>query len=171
MTAATARTGAILFTDLVGFTEFTDAHGDRAALEVLDRQVSIASEVLGPGSDHRIVKELGDGLMLWFDSAADGLDAARGLLRSISEARNAGRFALSVRMGMHHGEVIERNDDYIGQTVNIASRVSELAGPNELLVSDQLIKALDPVPIAFRAIGPTRVRGVGQPIWLYRLTD
>ena len=65
------RSGAILFTDLVGFTAYTDVHGDRSAVEVLDRQADLATAALdGRG---RIVKELGDGLMVWFDDATEAL--------------------------------------------------------------------------------------------------
>jgi adenylate cyclase len=169
--STSTRTGTVLFTDLVGFTEFTDARGDAAAVEVLDQQSTIAREVLATGSGH-IVKELGDGLMLWFDDVPDGLGAATAILRSIDQARAVSGFPLALRMGMHCGEVVERGADFVGQTVNIAARISDLAGPGELLVSEQLVSALDGTSSAtdFRPVGPTRVKGVATPIWLYRLT-
>lgn len=166
-----ARRGAVLFTDLVGFTAFTDAHGDRAAVDVLDRQSDLVAEALhGRG---RIVKEIGDGLMVWFDDVPTGLDAARSILAGISAARDAAAFPLAVRMGMHVGEVMERGDDFVGQTVNIAARVADLAGPGELVVTDDVVRALgtaEPVDV-FRPVGPTRVKGVGAPIWLHRLAN
>jgi class 3 adenylate cyclase len=164
------RTGTVLFTDLVGFTEFTDARGDAAALEVLDLQSTIATGVLAAAGG-RIVKELGDGLMLWFDENLRGLDAATRILYSIEQARTSNGFPLAVRMGMHCGEVMERGADFVGQTVNIASRIADLAGPGELLVSEQLVRAVDArsSDVAFRPVGPTRVKGVAAPIWLYRL--
>ena len=72
MNSADVQTGSVLFTDLVGFTEFTDAVGDQAAVDLLDRQSSLAGLVLDQRDDGRIVKELGDGLMIWFDSADGG---------------------------------------------------------------------------------------------------
>jgi class 3 adenylate cyclase len=76
-------------------------------------------------------------------------------------------------MGMHLGAVVERGDDFVGQTVNIAARVADLAGPGELLVTEQVVRSLSDSGNggvgAFRAIGPTRVKGVGEPIWLHRL--
>ena len=164
-----SRRGAVLFTDLVGFTAFTDAYGDRAAVGVLDRQANIVADaLLGRG---RIVKEIGDGLMVWFDGAAVGLDSARSILGAVSAARDVAEFPLAVRMGMHVGEVIERGDDFVGQTVNIAARVADLAGPGELIVTDDVVGELgaaEPVRL-FRPVGPTRVKGVGAPIWLHRL--
>ena len=169
-TDTATRHGAVLFTDLVGFTEFTDARGDAAAVEVLDEQSTIARDALAGGVG-QVVKELGDGLMLWFDHATQGLQAAGGILRAIETARSERGFPLSLRMGMHCGEVVERGADFVGQTVNIASRIADLAGPGELLVSEQVVDALDggPPTAAFWPVGPTRVKGVTAPIWLYRL--
>lgn len=159
----------IVFTDLVGFTEYTDVHGDQAAVEVLDRQSSLVhDELAGQG---RIVKELGDGLMLWFGDVRVGLTVARNILASVSAARDRDEFPLAVRMGMHLGDVVERGSDFVGQTVNIASRVADIAGPGELLVTEQVVRSLDGngQTAAFRPVGPTRVKGVGAPIWLHRL--
>ncbi len=164
-----ARCGAILFTDLVGFTAYTDMHGDRAAVEVLDRQSSlVAAAIDGAG---RIVKELGDGLMLWFDELDAGLSSTQTILESVAEARSAADFPLAVRMGMHVGDVIERGDDIVGHAVNIAARVADLAGPGELLVTDHVVQLLGASghTAPFRPVGPTRVKGVAEPIWLHRL--
>jgi len=164
-----ARCGAILFTDLVGFTAYTDMHGDLAAVDVLDRQSSLVAAAIGGGG--RIVKELGDGLMLWFDELDTGLSSTQAILESVAEARDAADFPLSVRMGMHVGDVIERGDDIVGHAVNIAARVADLAGPGELLVTDEVLRSLDDSgnAAAFRPVGPTRVKGVAEPIWLHRL--
>ena len=163
------RSGAILFTDLVGFTAYTDVYGDRSAVAVLDRQADLVTAALdGQG---RIVKELGDGLMVWFDDPTTALRSTCGLLASVGAARDAAEFPLAVRMGMHVGEVIARGTDFIGSTVNIAARVAELAGPGELLVTEQFVGALDDGSrtASFRPVGPTRVKGVSTPIWLHRL--
>jgi adenylate cyclase len=167
VTSSGVRCGAVLFTDLVGFTAYTDAHGDRAAVQVLDRQMEIVESRLdGRG---RVVKELGDGLLVWFDAVEDGFVATRELLVSFGDVRDVAAFPLAVRMGMHAGEVIERGDDVAGQTVNVAARVAELAGPGELLVTDPVVRALPEAPAWFRPVGPVRVKGVSEPVWLHRL--
>ena len=61
-TAVDTATGCVLFTDLVGFTEFNDTVGDRTALDVLDRQTALARSIVEQHADARVVKELGDGL-------------------------------------------------------------------------------------------------------------
>lgn len=167
--ARTTRQGCILFTDLVGFTAFTEVVGDRAAVSVLDVQATIVDDVLARDTGARIVKELGDGLMIWFGGAANGLVRSVELRVALMRAMRDG-FPLSVRMGMHHGEAIERGDDLVGHAVNVASRVAELAGPGELLVSEDVVAACaEAAGAEVRPIGPTTVKGVSEPIWLYRV--
>ena len=169
--------GSVLFTDLVGFTEFNDIVGDQVAFELLELQTKMAELALGNCPGSRMIKELGDGLMMWFESAADGLTTASALLAAVEEARDDGDFPLAIRMGMHHGEVMTRGDDVLGQTVNIAARVSALAGPGELLVSDSVVEANGVASSStgakgtteFVPLGPVSVKGVREPIWLHRL--
>ena len=175
MTAAVSddvSSGAALFTDLVGFTEYTDSVGDVAAVAVLDRQTEIAGTVLEAHPDARLVKELGDGLMIWFESAEEGLAGAVALMEAIERARAGGSFPLAIRMGLHHGEAIVRGDDLVGQTINIAARVSALAGPGELLVSDDVVTACGEAAGELRLspIGPVSVKGVQEPVWLQRVS-
>lgn len=172
-TVASPCVGAVLFTDLVGFTEFTDAVGDERAVRVLDAQSNFAASATADSPDGRLVKELGDGLMLWFGTAGSAIEAALDLMESVELARRDGAFPLAIRMGIHHGEVIERGSDVVGQTVNIAARISDLARPGELLVSDETIERADPGRLAQLLqvpIGPVRVKGVSEAVWLQRVS-
>ncbi|MDX2381006.1 MAG: adenylate/guanylate cyclase domain-containing protein [Acidimicrobiia bacterium] len=183
MTAAATTTtvvdtvvGAVLFTDLVGFTDFNEVRGDAEALVVLERQRAIVDRMLSVAPGSRVVKELGDGLMIWFASAGAGVSVACDLMRAIDTARGVDDFPLAVRMGLHHGDALVRGDDLVGSTVNVAARVCDLAGPGELLVSDDAIAAgaeqvSETTLECFRPIGPARVKGVGHPVWLHRLTE
>ena len=71
---------------------------------------------------------------------------------------------------MHHGESIARGDDLVGQTVNVAARISALAGPGELLVSQELLTACGSADAqeSLRPVGPVLVKGVQHPVWLHR---
>ncbi len=157
--------GAIVFTDIVGFTELTDLHGDDAALALVDEQLSIVREALPTGA--RIVKELGDGLMLWFDDAAEAVLTALVLQRHFNAA-SVGEMPLWVRIGMHWGTPRRRGDDIIGRDVNLASRVSDLAGAGEVLVTDHLISAAGGETafddVLFDSLGSVFVKGVADPV-------
>ena len=162
-------TGAVVFTDLVGFTEFNGAAGDEAALSAIDVQSQLVCEAL-TGTDGRVVKEIGDGLMLWFAAPAAAVAGTLALLRGVDAARDQRRFPLAMRAGAHFGPAIERGDDVVGQTVNIAARIADLAGPGELLVSDELIAACGERCPTTRPLGAATVKGVANPIWLHRVT-
>ena len=172
-TASTQRaTGAVLFTDLVGFTAYTEAAGDDAAVRVLDVQSSLAGTVVADHDGARIVKELGDGLLLWFDAADCGLAAALEIHASVEQARSEGTLPVAMRLGMHFGEVSVRGDDVVGLTVNTAARIVALAGPGEILVSDDIARACPEGAgrPALEDVGPIRVKGLTEPIWLHRVT-
>lgn len=87
MTAATVE-GAVIFSDLVGFTEYNGVRGDVAAVAVLDQHRALMDDALA-GLDGRVVKELGDGLLVWSPTAAFGLRIATGFLDGLLGAREA----------------------------------------------------------------------------------
>lgn len=163
--------GAVLFTDLVGFTAYTEVAGDDAAVRVLDIQSALAGKAVADHDGARIVKELGDGLLLWFGAPAAGLAGALALHDSVEAARSGGALPLAVRMGLHSGEVAVRGDDVVGLTVNTAARIVALAGPGEILVSDDVAEACRDVAgrPALEPVGPIRVKGLQDPIWLHRV--
>jgi adenylate cyclase len=163
----TSAPGAIAFTDLVGFTEFTAERGDERALAVLDAQARVVESVLPTGS--RVVKELGDGLMLWFGDPIRAVSACLDL-RDRFDHDAFGEAPLGVRMGLHWGTPTPRGTDFVGHDVNIAARIVELAGAGELLVSDAARAHSDGrVPDLFlQELGPMLMKGIPEPVRLFR---
>lgn len=167
--SAGAVAGTVVFTDLAGFTEFTDERGDEAALRLLNMQDRLVSEAInGKG---RIVKNLGDGLMLWFEDACAAVDCTLTLQERLDEESAVEQdLPLWVRIGVHYGHPIPRGDDYFGHDVNVAHRIVELAAPGEVLVSEALMKTVgDGLPnVIFDEVGPTIMKGIREPVPLYR---
>ncbi|HEX5616614.1 MAG TPA: adenylate/guanylate cyclase domain-containing protein [Acidimicrobiia bacterium] len=160
--------GALVFTDIVGFTQFTEQQGDERALAVLDRQDAIVRAHLP--TDARVVKELGDGLFLWFADPCAAVTTCLTLQEQF--AAEAGRdLPLWVRMGVHWGSPRRRGDDLIGHDVNLTARIAAIAGAGELVVSQMLVEAADlrAVDVDLHELGPVFVRGVAAPVPLYRL--
>jgi class 3 adenylate cyclase len=93
--------GAIAFTDLVGFTEYTATRGDQDALAVLGAQDVIVRAAL-PASA-RVVKELGDGLLLFFPDCEVAVAACIAILDGFEQAAIADEMPLWVRAGLHWG--------------------------------------------------------------------
>jgi class 3 adenylate cyclase len=173
MTSAAAietREGTIVFTDLSGFTEFTALRGDAAALSLLDLQERLVREQMGDSG--RIVKNLGDGMMLWFDEALDAVQVSIALQERFEEASGEDDEPLWVRIGIHFGSPILRGDDFIGHDVNVAARIVDLAAPGEVLVSEACAAKIEaPLDgVLFEEIGPTIMKGIPEPVPLYRVT-
>lgn len=169
-TAVRTVEGTIAFTDIVGFTEFTAIQGDEAALELLAVQDRVVQETIaGRG---RVVKNLGDGLMLWFDDACDGVRSALALQERFEKESMSDDLPLWVRIGVHFGRPARRGEDLIGHDVNVAARIVDLAAPGEVLVSEACTdRVADRAPeIHFEEVGPTVMKGIPDPIALYRAT-
>ena len=169
-TEAVVVSGVIVFTDIVGFTEYTAIQGDDAALALLATQERLVVATLP--IDARIVKELGDGLLLWFPESVSALRTGLALQSSFEEEATASGLPLWVRMGMHSGHALQRGDDLVGHDVNVAARIVDVAGPGELLVSEATrVEADGKVPkVCFDKLGPVVMKGIPEPVRLYRAT-
>ncbi len=160
--------GAVVFTDLVGFTEFTAVRGDVEAVEVLSRQEQLVAAALPDGA--RLVKELGDGLLLWFPDATTALRTALDLLPRFDVEADGTGLPLWVRVGLHWGCQTVRGADLVGHDVNVAARIVDVAGPNEVLLSQATISALDGTlsDVSFDELGPVVMKGLLEPVPLFR---
>jgi adenylate cyclase len=165
--------GAIAFTDLVGFTEYTATQGDQEALAVLGTQERIVRDAL-PASA-RVVKELGDGLLIFFTDATTAIPGCLAILDGFDRAADADEMPLWVRAGLHWGRPSSRGDDLIGHDVNVAARIVDVAAPGELLCSGPMLEAAatDPGPEnagdGYVELGPVMMKGIPEPIDLFRV--
>lgn len=161
--------GAIAFTDLVGFTEYTATRGDRDALSVLGTQDSIVRAALPDGA--RVVKELGDGLLLFLPNSDIAIAACLAILDGFERASAADEMPLWVRAGLHWGRPSRRGHDLVGHDVNVAARIVDVAAPGELLCSGSMLDAAasSDDAVEFVELGPVMMKGIPEPIDLYRV--
>lgn len=160
--------GTIMFTDIVGFTEFNALRGDNEALELLALQERIVREELA--EDARIVKELGDGLMLWFGDACDAVETGLRLQERFEEESWSADAPLWVRIGLHYGQQTRRGDDLVGHDVNVASRIVNLADSGEVLASEATVQSADGrlKDVQWAQLGPVVMKGIPTPVNLFR---
>lgn len=153
---------AIVFTDLEGFTKFTATSGDEAATALLaELHRRVGPVVRSRGG--RIVKRLGDGLMLAFPSSEAAVLASLELLPHAPEQ-------LRLRAGVHCGEVVTTRDDVIGHVVNVAARVTEAAKGDEVLVTARVRDAAHDLPdVEFSRARRRTFKGVGESIPVCRV--
>jgi len=132
---------AILFTDLVGFSDWALEAGDEAALKVL-RQVGDAEQKAVSANRGAIVKRLGDGAMAVFSDAEPAVRAALDAQREVAKIEVDG-YRPRQRAGVHRGTPRKVKGDFLGVDVNIAARVGDCAGGGEVLISESVREQLD----------------------------
>ena len=160
--------GVVAFTDLVGYTEYTALRGDAEALALLSAQERVVRDALP--AEARVVKELGDGLLLYFAAAAPAIATGLLLQQRFEQAAEDGDLPLWVRIGMHWGRPARRGQDLVGHDVNVAARIVAVAAPGELLCSHATLAAAGGSleEIDFVELGPVVMKGMPVPIELYR---
>ena len=155
--------GAIAFTDLVGFTEYTATQGDQEALAVLGAQERIVRDAL-PASA-RVVKELGDGLLIFFTDATTAIPGCLAILDGFDRAADAEEMPLWVRAGLHWGRPSSRGDDLIGHDVNVAARVAASAAGDQVLATVAVRDAVGQLRgVHFGRARRRTFKGVGESV-------
>jgi class 3 adenylate cyclase len=134
----------VLFTDLRGSTELYERVGDLAAYDLVRHHFRALAKVVRE-HDGAVVKTIGDAVMATFPSPREGLGAALGMHRAMTELNAShDRDDLVLKIGLHVGPclAVTLNDrlDYFGQTVNIAARVQGLASPQAIYATDAVIE-------------------------------
>jgi adenylate cyclase len=154
---------SICFADLVGFTRL----GERSELErigsVAKLLESVAIEVTNP--DVRLVKLIGDAAMLVSEDGEALLDAA---LRFIEAGQEAGEDLPALRVGVARGDAIPFGGDWFGHTVNLASRITEVARPDSVLAEGRAVDAAGD-RFAYSSAGQHRFKGLSRPVRLFRV--
>jgi class 3 adenylate cyclase len=163
--AGPAVTRAFLFSDLRDYTSFVEAKGDAAAARLLrDYRTLVRREVAR--HDGAEVKTEGDSFYVVFESPSAALDCAVALLRAADVRSGRDPTApLRIGVGLHAGETIAYDDQFVGSAVNIASRLAGKAGAGELLISDTLrglVRTSRSLAMSDR--GALDLKGVAEPI-------
>jgi class 3 adenylate cyclase/pimeloyl-ACP methyl ester carboxylesterase len=150
----------VLFTDIVASTARLSEIGDRQWQEVLDSHNALARRQVERYGG-RIVDTIGDGLVATFDGPVRGIRCAIALRDAVR------RIGLTIRAGLHTGEIRKRGDGVSGLGVHIAARVQAMAQPNEVLVSRTVKDLVVGAPLRFADRGSHELKGVRDSWELY----
>lgn len=145
---------AFAFIDVCGFTAYCDQYGEAAAIEVLAKFRSTTRHVVGQRGV-RVAKWLGDGVLLV------GMDLGPLVAASVELVSRFRPTGVDTHVGIASGHVLLfEGDDYVGRPVNLASRLCDSAGPNEILA----VEPLGDLPAWIRESGKVVVHipGVGE---------
>ena len=166
------RLAAILAADVFGYARLVraDEEGTIAALRTLREELIDPSINAHRG---RIVKLMGDGLLVEFASVVDAVACSADVQQAMAE-RNAGTpeaSRITFRVGINLGDVIIDGDDIQGDGVNIAARLEALSEPGGMCVSDAVHEQVrDRLDLMFEDLGPQAVKNIDRPVrvWKWR---
>jgi len=169
---AQRRLAAILAADVVGYSRLmqVDEAGTLAALKV--RRKEILQPVVAKHRG-RVVKLMGDGVLVDFVSAVNAVECAV----ELQEAMNAANGELPqnrrivLRVGINLGDVMVEGGDLYGDGVNIAARLETLAEPGGIFVSQTLFSHVrGRVPFGFEDLGERTLKNMAEPVRVYRVS-
>jgi class 3 adenylate cyclase len=154
---------AFMFTDIVTSTDLVGLIGDEAWERLLawhDRELRTAL------IEHRgdEVRHTGDGFFFAFDSAREAVDAAVDIQRRLADHRLQHGFSPTIRIGVHLAEATRQRGDFVGKGVHVAARIGDLGDGDEIVVSDDLMRAIGTVPYQLSGTRDVQLKGVSDPV-------
>ncbi len=165
------RLAAILVADVVGYTRLMGED----EVGTLGRLTAIREQILEPLITRhrgRIVKLMGDGLLVEFASVVDAVACAVAWQEAVTEreAESDKDARLQFRIGLNLGDVIVEGDDLHGDGVNIAARLEAQAEPGGICLSgDAYRQAKGKVEVEFEDLGERELKNVAEPVRVYRI--
>jgi len=164
------RLAAIMYTDIVGYTALSQK-SESLAMKLLEMHRSMVRPFFSKHSG-REVKTMGDAFLVEFASALGAVRCALDIQQSMHEM-NQGRPTekqIQLRIGVHVGDVVHREDDVYGDAVNVASRIEPLAAPGGVCVSEQVYDQVrNKFEFPLVSMGEKELKNVSEPVEVYRI--
>ena len=162
----------VCFADVCGSTRMYEELGDQRAQELVGGVLDLAGQIVTQNRG-RVIKTLGDAVMACFEHPGDGLSAVRAINSQVSRLPpQPGAPNIAMHVGLQWGEVVPKEGDLFGDAVNVASRLTDLAKPGQILTGSETLEAAGGFDAgATRAITRIKVRGrkkdlvVHEVIW------
>ena len=161
----------VVFADLTGSTGVFESLGNAKATQAITRLTQWIGKVCTDQSG-TVVKSLGDGVLMVFHVNASAVEAVQEMQRVHTDRIKTWPDKLKMRLqiGMARGEVIEQDNDFFGDAVNVAARLSDLSGPDQILGTDAVIDSLPPdTLVRYRSLGAMDIRGRAEACTVYRI--
>ena len=157
------KLAAIVFTDIVGYTKRMEEN-EKRTMQLLQQQREIIFPIV-KAHGGEVVKEIGDGLLIMFHSAIEAVRFAIETQKRLMDEE------LTIRAGIHIGDVIFEGGDVFGSAVNTAARIEPLAPPNGICISEDVrnqIRNKDDIHTI--SIGKKELKGVNETLEIFKVT-
>lgn len=161
----------VVFADLTESTAFFDTLGNEKATRAVTRLTQWIGDVC-EAHNGRVVKKLGDGVLAVFSHAGDAASAVIEMQRGhqLRLLKWPAAIRMEIKAGIASGEVVEVDGDCYGDAVNVASRLSDLSGANQIWATESVVEQMDDsLGVRFLSLGPVSLRGKTEPLPLYRV--
>ena len=159
-----------MFIDIVNYTK-TTTELTRERFNELHNTFDSLSLPIFEKNGGNVIQKVGDAFLISFESATDAVKCGIELQKNFAQYRNdhRGERPLHIRVAIHSGEVIIRDNDIHGDTVNISARIEGIAHADDIVLSEAVYQAMNKneVPVVF--IGAHRLKGIKNPIKLFRV--
>ncbi|MEO7728098.1 MAG: adenylate/guanylate cyclase domain-containing protein [Burkholderiales bacterium] len=160
---------AILFVDVSDSVRLYESLGDAAAFREVHEYMNVFKQVV---VEHhgRVVKTIGDGALCAFEDAGAAVLAACEMHTQVHAKQSVQQRKIAIRIGLHHGPVLLTDDDVFGDTVNVASRMAQLALAGQIISTGETIELLSPEQrIATRRLDALPVKGKHEAVNVYEV--
>lgn len=160
----------VVFADLTGSTRVFEAMGNARATDTVTRLVQWIGAVC-EAHGGRVVKTLGDGVFALFVDGSSAMSAVVEMQRNHQKRLMTwpAPLRMELQIGVASGEVLEVDGDSYGDAVNLASRLSDLAGPGQIWATDSVVMQLREGEVRNRSLGPMAIRGKTEMPVVHRI--
>jgi TolB-like protein/Tfp pilus assembly protein PilF len=159
-----------MFTDMVGYSALTERN-ERLALQLLEEHRQLIRPLLTIHSG-REIKTMADGFLIEFSSAVEAVRCAMAIQR-VLHSRNCSspeEEQIMVRIGIHLGDNLVQNGDVLGNAVNVASRIEQVAEPGGICLSEDVERQVQGrVKASFVSIGKPELKNIGTAIEVFKV--
>jgi adenylate cyclase len=157
-----------MFTDIVGYTALTQEDESSTMQMLEDHRRLLRPYFTSHGG--REVKTIGDAFLVEFGSALDAVLCAIAIQNMMHDRKVARGGMLSLRIGVHVGDVIESGNDILGDAVNIASRIEPLAEPGGVCISGPVYEQVkNKLQYSLDKITTPHLKNVREPVDVYKI--
>ena len=170
MEGNTSKTLTIMFIDLVGYTSKTQTLTREQFHQLHDLFDDIAKKTIQKFQG-KIVKKIGDAYLFYFESPTDAVHCGVDLQKKFQDYNESHKQnPLSIRVALDQGEVIIREGDVYGSSVNLASRIESITPANHIYFSEAVQDAMNKNEIPYMDMGYHEFKGFSEPRRVFRVT-